>query len=275
MRPDLVADVGNSRVKWGLCSRPPVRRHASLPPDDPAAWQSQLEAWNLTGPLAWAVSGVHPRRRDALAAWLRGRGDTVLLLEAGHQLPLKVLVEHPDRVGIDRLLNAVAANTRRRPGVAAVVVDAGSAVTVDWVDPAGAFTGGAIFPGLRLMAQALHDHTALLPLVEVRTSALALPGTSTGAAIEAGVFWAVVGGVGALIEQLERQAGVTSDVFLTGGDAPLLESALKQWAVGSGQRAVTGESPLPEIPGDRSQCSLLLWPEMTLEGIRLAAEALS
>ncbi|MEK7734665.1 MAG: type III pantothenate kinase, partial [Pseudomonadota bacterium] len=55
-----------------------------------------------------------------------------------------------------------------------LLVDAGSAVTVDYVDQDGAFCGGAILPGLRLMAKALHDYTALLPLIEVEDAKAAL-----------------------------------------------------------------------------------------------------
>jgi type III pantothenate kinase len=246
MTPHLVVDVGNTRIKWGLCSACGIRATAALPPDAPDAWHEQLQRWNLTGSLVWAVTGVHPGRQDGLLRWLQARGDTGHMLDAEH-LPLRVLVEHPRKVGIDRLLDAVAANSRRRPGAPAVVIDAGSAVTVDWLDEAGAFRGGAIFPGLRLMARALHEHTALLPLVEVPQGIPPLPGTATAPAITAGIFWAVVGGIQALTAQLGAGSAGHPDVFLTGGDAALLHQALP---------------------------ATLLWPDMTLEGIRLAALAL-
>jgi type III pantothenate kinase len=243
--PDLVVDVGNTRVKWGRCADGRVADAVALPAGAPEDWEGQLARWGLAGPLSWAVTGVHPARRDGVAEWARRRGDTVVVLHDA-ELPLRVHLEHPECVGIDRLLDAVAANSRRRPGVPAVVVDAGSAVTVDWVDRDGAFAGGAILPGLRLMALALHEHTALLPLIEV-SSVPSLPGTSTPAAMAAGIFWSVAGGVRALIEQFAAQAGTGPDVFLTGGDGPLLHAAL----------------------GPTAQ----LWPTMTLEGIRLAVEA--
>jgi type III pantothenate kinase len=242
--PDLVVDVGNSRVKWGRCAAGRVADMAALPADAPEAWQEQLVRWGLTGRLCWAVTGVHPRHRDALADWARQRGDTAVVLDAWERLPLRVLVEHPQRVGMDRLLDAVAANSRRRPGAPAVIIDAGSAITVDWVDAAGAFAGGAILPGLRLMALALHEHTALLPLIEVPAGPPSLPGTSTPAAMAAGVYWATAGGARAVVGELAARAGIEPDVFLTGGDAAGLAPALG-----------------PEVR---------VWPAMTLEGIRLA-----
>jgi type III pantothenate kinase len=145
------------------------------------------------------------------------------------------------------LLNGVAASHRLPAGGAAVLVDAGSAVTVDWLDESGAFAGGAILPGLGLMARALHEYTALLPLVQVAHPNPPVPGTSTLAAIEAGVFWAVAGGIQALLTQLAAHARDTPQIFVTGGDGPLLAKALNR--------------------------DVHLWPNMTLEGIRIAAES--
>jgi type III pantothenate kinase len=258
----LVVDVGNSLIKWGRCADGAVTAMAALPHDDVAAWEGQLRAWDLAGPLRWVVTGVHPQTRDRLIDWLRQRGDAVDLIDAADQLPLHVPLADPDGVGIDRLLNAVAANRRRVPGGPAVIVAAGTAVVVDWVDAAGAFRGGAILPGLRLMARALHEHTALLPLIDIPREEPPLPGASTVAAMAAGVFWAAAGGAQAVIRQLLRADGAAAapaTVFLTGGDAPLLESALRSW--------------LPEVSARPP--TLVPWPLMTLEGIRLAAEALA
>jgi type III pantothenate kinase len=249
MKLALVADVGNSRIKWGRCLDGRVVDAVSLPPDDPQAWQEQIQLWNLAGANLWAVAGVHPQRRDRLTEWLREHGNHVQALNSWQALPLRVLVERPEHVGIDRLLNAVAASSRLQRGLAAVIVDAGSAVTVDWLDESGAFAGGAIFPGIQLMARALHDYTALLPLVKVEQSMPSLSGTSTVAAIEAGVFWAAAGGIQALVGRFAAGVKAPAEVFLTGGDGPLLAKALNQ--------------------------DIHLWPNMTLEGIRITAEAQS
>ena len=160
--PRLVVDIGNTRIKWGLCDAAAVVKSASLPPDEPTAWRKQLAKWRLTGPLLWAVSGVHPQRRDYLADWLRQRGDTVTMVISPKDLPLEVKLRHPGRVGIDRLLNAVAVNSRRPRQTSAIIIDAGSAITVDYVDQHGVFRGGAILPGLRLMAKSLHDYTGAI-----------------------------------------------------------------------------------------------------------------
>jgi type III pantothenate kinase len=250
MKPTLVADVGNSHIKWGWFSTSRLIGSASLPPDDAGAWGAQLKLWDLTSPMQWAVSGVHPARRDRLVGWLRECGHTVRVLKDYEQLPLEVRVSRPEQVGIDRLLDAVAAKDRVQRPVARVIIDAGTAVTVDLVDEVGAFRGGAIFPGLRLMARSLHEHTALLPMVEVRAANPEVPGIVTVTAIEAGIYWAVAGGIKALTRQLLGRAGATrhGEVFLTGGDASLL-------------------APVMDV-------GVHFCPHLTLEGIRLSAEAL-
>jgi type III pantothenate kinase len=226
MTPDVVADVGNTRIKWGRCSADAVVEAVSLPPDDVGAWERQAETWRLPRPTAWAVAGVHPARRDRFVDWLRQRGNVVMVLEDWRSLPLAVRVSAPESVGIDRLLDAVAVNALRQRGRPAVVIDAGSAVTVDWIDETGAFAGGAILPGMSPMGKALHDNTALLPLVDTpKHVPPAVPGTTTATAIEAGVFWAVAGGVWALVAAYSRRFDASPEVFLTGGDAALLAAA--------------------------------------------------
>jgi type III pantothenate kinase len=247
MNVDVVVDVGNSRIKWGRCAPDRVLHFATLS-YDVAEWEAKLAEWDLPAGSVWAVASVVPKKSDALVAWLRHHGHQVCVVESHRQLPIEVSLEYPDRVGIDRLLNAAAVVkdlARRR--LPAVIVDAGSAVTVDWVDEFGNFRGGAILPGIRLMAQSLHVYTALLPLVQIKKSTPYVPGLDTPGAIEAGIFAAVTGGINALIEKLARKSVKPTAIYLTGGDALLLKPALD----------------------DRAD----YWPLMTLEGLRLTAEA--
>jgi type III pantothenate kinase len=261
MKADVVADVGNTRVKWGR-RHPEASRIVEVVSlgDDPAAWQAQLDDWRSSGsvpaPAAWVLASVRPQRSEPLRLWLEDRGERVALLQHAAQLPLAVGVEHPDRVGIDRLLNAVAACRVLELGRPAVLVDAGSAVTVDWLDESHTFRGGAIFPGLRLMAEALHQHTALLPLVALSLPVPELPGPATTPAVQAGVFWAVVGGIDRVVGRLCRLSAALPRLFVTGGDGPFLLDALAR-------HADAALSSLPATP----------WPEQTLEGILHAAES--
>lgn len=129
-------------------------------------------------------------------------------------------------VGQDRLLAALAAFDAAQQ--ACVVVDAGTAITVDFVDGEGVFQGGAIAPGARLMLRSLHEHTAALPEV-----ALARPvsasnedadafGRNTPEAMLNGAFHGARGLVRALVERYAVAYQAYPKVIATGGDAELL-----------------------------------------------------
>jgi len=131
-------------------------------------------------------------------------------------------------VGIDRLLDAVAVNRVRQSDRPAVVVDVGSAITVDLVSASGAFLGGAIAPGITMSARALHTFTDLLPLVE--TADLATPplalGRSTLAAMRSGLFWGAVGTIRELSARLCAGLDRPAEIYLTGGAGPAVAELL-------------------------------------------------
>ncbi|MBX9583442.1 MAG: type III pantothenate kinase [Gemmataceae bacterium] len=247
MTPDVVVDIGNSRIKWGWGQ--PLRM-ASLPPDDEAAWDRQLAELGTSGPLAWAVAGVHPARLDRFAAWATARGDHVRVITHA-DIPLTIDVDEPAKVGIDRLLGAVAARHRTPAGSPCVAVDVGTAVTVNLIDAGGTFQGGAIFPGPHLMALALNRNTAALPPVEVAAEPAPPPvGRNTAGAIRSGVAAAVQGGVGVLVTRF-AVSHPWPYLFLTGGGLGSLGKFLFREA-----------NDVIEVP------------ELNLEGIRIVAEGL-
>ena len=218
----IVADLGNSRLKWGRVD-PDGRLGATiaLPTDDPAAWASAWDAWGLSGGgSSWSIASVNPPLADWLGRFLEGRGVASI---AWHRSAIEVGVrhdlEHPRTAGADRALAVVGAlgiHEGRGPGL---VVSCGTAVTVERISGDGIWQGGAIAPGLGPMAKALHLLTAQLPEVSPREAPSPF-GRSTIPALEAGVFWGVVG---AIRELLARQAiGLEPTPWLiwTGGDAP-------------------------------------------------------
>jgi type III pantothenate kinase len=153
--------------------------------------------------------------------------DGLVVGRFGRDIPIPIASTLTDNstVGQDRLLNALGAYWRSRQ--ACIVIDAGTAVTVDFVDGEGTFHGGAIAPGLRMMADALHEKTAALPRVEV-SPALLRPageppfGRNTPEAISLGVTSMVLGLVHLLIDRYADFYEAYPRVIATGGDAPLL-----------------------------------------------------
>ena len=126
---------------------------------------------------------------------------------------------------VDRILSAVGA-LERTPDRHVIVVDSGSAATVNLTTKDRVFRGGAIMPGFRLMGVALHRGTAALPSVTIDRRPPVL-GDSTESSMSSGVYFAVAGGVDRLIRELVASlGGDQSAVLLTGGDAELLSPGL-------------------------------------------------
>lgn len=233
----LAIDVGNTRIKLGLFAWPSSRPRGELPAcverisllaDEPLPWEL-LARWQSAA-MNWlppAIAGSNPIGVERLkSVWPTTLGPLPRTISNTDDFPLSIRVEEPRRVGIDRLLNAVAVNELRASNRPAIIVDSGTATTVDVVSADGAFEGGAILPGLALSAKALHEYTALLPLVSVPELGQTTPeplGRNTRAAIRSGLFW---GQLGAVKELIERQIGSDAEIFVTGGGGALLAEHL-------------------------------------------------
>lgn len=237
----VAVDIGNTRIKFGLfdaASRaqplPAPQRELSVPTtdggfDDLTGWLAPLAASDV----AWWISSVHRPAASRLVDWLRDRAAPggITLLSAA-DLPLTVRLEHPDRVGIDRLLAAVAAGALRPAGAPQVIVCLGSAITVNLVSAEGEFLGGAILPGISMSARAMHDYTDLLPHLPMHELAEAPEslGGDTVSAMRSGLFWGAIGGVRELISRYQLHAGGQAHVVLTGGAAPSVAPLLSHTA---------------------------------------------
>ncbi|WP_435017733.1 type III pantothenate kinase [Tundrisphaera sp. TA3] len=230
----IVADLGNSRLKWGRVT--PDGRLAevvSLPTDDPAAWLEAWNGWGLDGDASWSIASVNPPLAAHLADFLAGRGVAEpRWFRSARDVAIRHEIEHAETAGADRALAVAGAMTLAPAGCPGLVVSCGTAVTVERVAADGTWQGGAIAPGLGPMARALRVMTAQLP--EVAPVEAPEPwGRSTRPALEAGVFWGVVG---AIRELVARQSAGLADpwLFWTGGDAPRFAS----YIVRDGSRVV-------------------------------------
>ena len=243
----IAVDIGNSRIKLGRFERLPAL--ASLPePTEtlelPIANQNgefddrPLATWckrHLPGDAVWRVSSVHrgaAARLNATASALArelGREWTPQPMTLA-DVPLAVEVEAPAKVGMDRLMGAVAANFLRAPGRAAIVADLGTALKLQVVSDAGAFVGGAILPGVAMAARALEEQTDALPRIDVQHwEAPPRPlGKATVPAIESGLFWGAVGAIRELAARISRDLPPGPELFVTGGGSKLVAEVLSE-----------------------------------------------
>ncbi len=152
------------------------------------------------------------------------RRDPLVVGEPGVAIGARSLVDRPEEVGADRLVNTVAAHDRYKGPL--IVVDFGTATTFDVVDADGNYRGGVIAPGINLSLQALAMAAAKLPSVPVSRTEKVI-GTSTVACMQSGVFWGYVGLVEGLVDRIKQEFGAPMDVVSTGGLAPLFDGATR------------------------------------------------
>lgn len=229
MNCSLVAvDIGNTAVKVGWFS-PDSAAATPLPvPASAVEWPTDEAEARLASdrfPAAttpWFVTSVNRPALERLMAWRdRRRSDDPVRLLSYRDVPLRLAVDHPERVGMDRLATAVAADALRAAHRPALVVDAGTALKVHAVTADSTFLGGAILPGFQMASRALHANTDLLPDVRVTTN-ITPPqalGRNTEAAIRSGIYWGAVGAVRELIQRMREELGAEPQIFITGGDA--------------------------------------------------------
>jgi type III pantothenate kinase len=130
----------------------------------------------------------------------------------------KVLVDHPDEVGADRLVNAVGAYTEY--GGPMIIVDFGTATTFDVIDQDGNYIGGVIAPGVNLSLEALHLASAQLPRVAIGRPDRVI-GKGTVQAMRSGIFWGYVSMIEGMVARIRHEADSNMDVIATGGLAQL------------------------------------------------------
>ena len=224
--PNLIAlNVGNTRTQAGLFIEGRLTAHERFDNRAPAAAAEWIVArWpeiaTLAAPSILAAS-VNDSVADRLASMIEDQL-TVEVYRVGDDVPAPIgqCLDPETITGVDRLLNAAAAFERVRQ--ACVIIDAGTAITIDFVDGEGTFHGGAIAPGARLQLKALHDHTALLPDLEFTRPDADPFGRNTAQAMLHGVHYGISGMVRRLAELYAQAYGAYPQVIATGGDAALL-----------------------------------------------------
>lgn len=235
----IAVDIGNSRIKLGRFA---AEDAGEVLPQPEAAVQVATAGWDEdelrtlfagTAPAEfhWLLGSVNRPATAVLQAWLAAQAvpESKIRLLAHRDLPLTIALAAPEKVGIDRLLGAVAANHLRGADQPAIAIDVGSAITIDLIDADGAFRGGAILPGIGMGARALHTFTDLLPQSELSDLTASPPepvGTDTVSAIHAGLFWGAIGSMREIVYRVQQRLDQQPLVLLTGGAAPLVSELL-------------------------------------------------
>lgn len=213
-----------------------------------ADWLPELKAlcdqWQVGDNAHWLLSSVRQDASKILIEWLAHERLGKVTQVSHTDIPMQIDVDAPEKVGVDRLLAAFAAThrTQVRP---LVVIQAGSAVTVDLVrqnNRTDAFCGGAILPGVPMMLRLLGQGTDKLPRIEADdlSELPPLPGRNTQSAMMCGAASALVGGINHLISRYQSDYGPSTQVIVSGGDGALLSSHIPGPVVVHQQLVIAG-----------------------------------
>jgi type III pantothenate kinase len=227
----LAVDVGNTQTHLGVFDRSTLEHE----------WRASTEAARTADELALlfgeflglaglsfsrqisglCISSVVPRATQELREMtMRYFGFPAVVVEPGVKTGVAVVTDNPREVGADRIANAVAAHSLY-PDEAVVVVDFGTAITVDAVSAQGEYLGGAIAPGVDTAASALFQSTAQVRRVELVAPPSAI-GRSTVTAAQSGIMYGTAALVDGLVERVTDELGGAARVVATGGLASVV-----------------------------------------------------
>ncbi|MGV8083317.1 MAG: type III pantothenate kinase [Coriobacteriia bacterium] len=231
----LAVDVGNTQTVLGLFRERQLVGHWRIATDaNQTGDQLRLEVSGLLGLSGHSTADVThvilgsvvPR---VTAAWedlarIAGRGQ-LMVVGPGLKTGMPIRYDNPHEVGADRIVNGVAAYERVHGPV--IVVDFGTATTLDIIDATGAYLGGVIAPGVETSAEALFTKAARLSKVDLEAPKHVI-GTNTRASVQAGLVLGQAVMVDGLVRRVWDELGVEAHVIATGGLAlqmtPLCET---------------------------------------------------
>ncbi len=248
----LAIDIGNTNVSIGPYSgsnllgfwRISSNRERTSTEYLPLLREILLENQLQPGDVKHAViASVVPPILEAMLGALSHWEIPSTVLRPGLDLGLDVRYDPVSSVGADRLANAIA--VRERYGYPAIVVDLGTATTLDALDASGAYVGGAIAPGIETAVEGLSAQAFQLPRIKLQAPPRAI-GSSTVDTIQSGIIFGWAGMIDGLIDRFKVELGGDPKVVATGG--------------------------LAGVIAPHSRHMQTIWPELTLEGLRLVYE---
>ena len=224
---NLTLDIGNTAVKWATFEGRGLMESGK--------WKVESGKWEVERGKLPAMTGIDKGIVCAsgdmtkVQPWIDNFNFQFSIFNSSTPLPIKLDYKTPETLGADRVADACGA-WGLHPGEACLVIDAGTCITVDFVDGKGVYHGGAIMPGLKMNLQALHTFTAKLPLIDIEGVEKApVLGRSTEESILAGTLGATLLALAGYVA-LYKEKAPGLRVLLTGGDAErLMASGANGW----------------------------------------------
>lgn len=221
-----LVDLGNTRFKWIEESRlaEGLKQRRTYHPSAPVTHLCD-EIMRDCGCDSWIVASVKGNAfdRDLAQRFLDTGGKNIRFAAIPESPPFELAYEHREKFGIDRYLNLLAARTEHK--LPLLVIDAGTAVTIDALDQSGAHRGGIIFPGLKLLRSCL-THGAKQVTADEAAEAL-LFGNTTESCVNGGSYHGLLGAIDGIVASMCERLDGNVTILFTGGDAQLLAPAVQ------------------------------------------------
>lgn len=230
----LVIDVGNTNIVLGLYEQRQLKYHWRISTnkastvDEYGMLMHQLLAHQgireaeIEGVM---ISSVVPPLMFTLEKLSRKYFKREpIVVGPGIKTGLNIKIENPREIGADRIVNAVAGIDLY--GTPLIIVDFGTATTYCYIDEQGQYLGGLIAPGIGISAEALYQHAAKLPRIEL-TKPKQVVGKNTVASMQAGIVYGYAGQVDGIVERICQETGTKPKVIATGGLATMIANETK------------------------------------------------
>ena len=217
----LEVDAGNTRIKWRVFLDDIVQSRGVVANENLESWLRQLDQTLLLDKIR--ISSVGDRSTVKRIALYSSQRDCLFFEAKSEKKTAGVFCGYvdPSTMGVDRWMAVVAAYNRFR--LPCVIVDAGSAITLDVVDGSGQHLGGYIMPGLEMAQEALLAGTknVNIKLLDMKNPVCLLPGQSTQQCVIRGQWLMLKSMVESIVEKTQNEK-MTTQVILTGGNGEQL-----------------------------------------------------
>ena len=229
---NLIIDQGNSVAKLALFEKNKLVNYFQTEELTTQMIEDLLQQYAVSSGIVSSVG----RMDKSVYNLLKNQLSAFYELNAQLPLPLKIDYKTPDTLGVDRIAAAVGAWIQN-PHSNLLVIDIGTAITIDFISADGIYKGGNISPGIDLRFKALNQFTDKLPLVNEIGEIPSL-GYDTETAIRSGVIKGITREIDSYIEEFKKEQKVF--IFLTGGHAFYFESKLKNSIFADGNLVLKG-----------------------------------
>ncbi|MFL2640325.1 MAG: type III pantothenate kinase [Dehalococcoidia bacterium] len=245
----LAVDIGNTSVKIGLYTSSDFNSIWRIETNETRSQIldfESIEAWLLKNKVvpqeieSIGLASVVPNLTEMITNSLKNHFKTnLLVIDSDLDLGIKLKVDKPKEVGIDRIINAVSASEILPTPI--IIIDFGTATTFDVVDKNGDYIGGTIVPGVELSSRALASNTAKLPEIPLEFPSKWI-GKNTVESMQSGLMNGYMGLVEGMVNGINTELGQNANVIATGGLAATISK--------------------------RTNCIGIVKPSLTLDGIK-------